>query len=48
MAGADIARFNHKTQPPQGVEIALDVDRYDFAIRVRMAEGWPVGRIEAA
>ncbi|MEA2805810.1 MAG: hypothetical protein QOE49_5905, partial [Rhodospirillaceae bacterium] len=28
------------------LDIALDIDRYDFAIRVEMDEGRPVARIE--
>jgi hypothetical protein len=28
------------------LEIALDVDRYDFAVRVMLEDGLPVGRVE--
>jgi hypothetical protein len=28
------------------VDIALDIDRYDFAIRVEIEDGRPVGRME--
>jgi 2-phosphosulfolactate phosphatase len=31
---------------PEDVEIALDIDRYDFAIRVRIEDGRPVARME--
>jgi 2-phosphosulfolactate phosphatase len=50
LAGGEIARFNDPSRPhlhAQDVEIALDVDRYDFAIRVRTEDGRPVGRVEA-
>jgi 2-phosphosulfolactate phosphatase len=48
-AGGDIARFNDPTRPylhPEDVQLALDIDRYDFAIRVRTEDGKPVARIE--
>jgi 2-phosphosulfolactate phosphatase len=31
---------------PQDADIALDIDRYDFAIRVEIEDGLPVARIE--
>jgi len=31
---------------PEDVDIALDIDRYDFAVRVNIEEGRPVARIE--
>lgn len=49
MAGGEIARFNDPGRPQlhrQDVEIALDIDRYDFAIRVRTEDGRLVGRVE--
>jgi 2-phosphosulfolactate phosphatase len=51
LAGGEIARFNDPSRPhlhAQDVDIALDIDRYDFAIRVRTEDGRPVGRMEAA
>jgi 2-phosphosulfolactate phosphatase len=33
---------------PRDVDIALDVDRHDFAIRVRVEDGRPVARLERA
>jgi 2-phosphosulfolactate phosphatase len=48
-AGGEIARFHdpaHRHQHPGDVDIALDIDRYDFAIRVRLEDGRPVGRLE--
>lgn len=51
LAGADIARFGDPGRPdshPGDLEIALDIDRYDFAIRVRLEAGRPVARIEHA
>jgi len=37
------ARLGHR---PEDVEIALDIDRYDFAIRVHCEDGRPVARME--
>jgi len=51
LAGADVARFSDPARPdshPEDLEIALDIDRYDFAIRVRMEAGRPVARMEHA
>ena len=48
-AGGEVARFHDPNRPhlhPEDVEIALDIDRYDFAIRVRIEDGRPVGRME--
>jgi 2-phosphosulfolactate phosphatase len=48
-AGGEIARFDDPARPhlhPQDVHIALDIDRYDFAIRVRIEDDHPVARIE--
>jgi 2-phosphosulfolactate phosphatase len=39
----DPARLGHR---PEDVEIALDIDRYDFAIRVDCHDGRPIARIE--
>ncbi|HEY1794876.1 MAG TPA: 2-phosphosulfolactate phosphatase [Stellaceae bacterium] len=49
LAGGEVARFHDLARPhlhAEDVEIALDVSRYDFAIRVRIEDGRPVGRIE--
>jgi 2-phosphosulfolactate phosphatase len=46
LAGGEVARFHDPSRPhlhPEDVEIALDIDRYDFAIRVGYEEGRPVG-----
>jgi hypothetical protein len=32
---------------PEGVDIALDIDRYDFAVRVTIEDGRPVARMES-
>jgi 2-phosphosulfolactate phosphatase len=48
-AGGEIARFEDPARPhlhPQDVDIALDIDRYDFAIRVTIEHALPIGRIE--
>jgi 2-phosphosulfolactate phosphatase len=49
LAGGEVARFHDPARPhlhPEDVDIALDIDRYDFAIRVQIEDGRPVGRIE--
>jgi 2-phosphosulfolactate phosphatase len=33
---------------PEDVDITLDIDRYDFAVRVNFEDGRPVARIEPA
>jgi len=49
LAGGEVARFYDPDRPylhPEDVEIALDIDRYDFAVGVNFADGRPVARIE--
>lgn len=49
LAGGEVARFHDPARPylpAEDVEIALDVSRYGFAIRVRIEDGRPVGRPE--
>lgn len=49
LAGARIADFHDPAKPhlhPGDLEIALDIDRYDFAVRIREEDGRPVARIE--
>ena len=49
LAGGEVARFHDPARShlhPEDVEIALDIDRYDFAIRVRIEDGRPVARME--
>jgi len=49
LAGGEVARFLDPARPdshPTDLEIALDIDRYDFAIRVRLEAGRPVARID--
>lgn len=49
LAGGDVLRFHDPGRPyldRHDLEIALDVDRYDFAIRVAMENGLPVARRE--
>jgi len=48
LAGGDAAGFRDSTRaylPPGDVDVALDVDRYDFAVRVTVEGGRPVGRM---
>lgn len=47
-AGKEVARFRDPSSGhghPRDVEIALDIDRYGFAVRITLEEGHPVGRI---
>jgi 2-phosphosulfolactate phosphatase len=49
LAGGEIAHFHDPTRPylhPSDLDMALDIDRYDFAIRVKLEEGRPVARRE--
>jgi 2-phosphosulfolactate phosphatase len=49
LAGAEAARFHDPARPylnPADLDIALDIDRYDFAIRVTLEADRPVARIE--
>jgi hypothetical protein len=42
------ARFvvARNVEHPNDLDIALDIDRYDFAVRVDLQDGRPVARIE--
>jgi 2-phosphosulfolactate phosphatase len=49
LAGGEVERFDDPVRPylhPEDVDIALDIDRYDFALRVDFDDGRPVARIE--
>ena len=48
LAGGEIKRFHDPSDPhhPRDLDIALDIDRFDFAIRVRMENDRPVARRE--
>jgi 2-phosphosulfolactate phosphatase len=49
LASGEAARFHDPARPylqPGDVDLAVDIDRYDFAVRVRMEQGWPVARLE--
>jgi 2-phosphosulfolactate phosphatase len=49
LAGGEVGRFHDPARPwlhPEDVDLALAVGRYDFAIRVRLEDGRPVGRRE--
>jgi len=49
MAGGEVSRFHDPARPylhREDVEIALDIDRYDFAIRVWIENSRPAARIE--
>src|SRR4029077_21034063 len=49
VAGGEVGRFHDPARPylhPEDVDIALDIDRYDFAVRVNFEDGRPVARIE--
>jgi len=49
LAGGEVRRFRDPARPylhPEDVDIALDIDRYNFAVRVEFEDGRPVARIE--
>ncbi len=48
LAGGEIKRFHDPSDPhqPGDLHIALDIDRFDFAVRVRLEDGRPVARME--
>jgi 2-phosphosulfolactate phosphatase len=49
LAGGDALRFHDPSRPhldKRDLDIALDVDRYDFAIRTVLEDGRPVARAE--
>jgi len=49
LAGGESQRFHDPARPylhPEDVDIALNIDRYDFAVRVDFENGRPVARIE--
>jgi 2-phosphosulfolactate phosphatase len=49
LAGGEIARFHDPAHPdlhPEDVDIALDINRFDFAVRVEFEDGRPVARME--
>jgi 2-phosphosulfolactate phosphatase len=49
LVGAEVGRFHDPSRPylhPEDVQIALDIDRFDFAIRVEFKGGRPVANME--
>lgn len=49
LAGGEAERFHDTTRSylhPGDLDIALDIGRYDFAVRVRIEDGRPVARME--
>jgi 2-phosphosulfolactate phosphatase len=49
LAGGEVGRFHDPARPylhSEDVDIALDINRYDFAIRVEFENGRPVARME--
>jgi 2-phosphosulfolactate phosphatase len=49
LAGGEVRRFHDQSRPylhPEDVDIALDIDRYDFAVRVDFEDGRPVAHME--
>ena len=48
LAGGEVGRFRDPARPylhPEDVDIALDIDGYDFAVRVNFETGQPVARM---
>ena len=49
LAGGEVGRFRDPARPYlhlEVIDIALDIDRYDFAVRVDCENGRPVARME--
>jgi 2-phosphosulfolactate phosphatase len=49
LAGGEVGRFHDPGRPflhPEDIDIALDIDRYDFAVRVHFEGDRPVASIE--
>jgi 2-phosphosulfolactate phosphatase len=49
LAGGEVGRFHDPARPylhPADVDIALDIDRYDFAIRVEVEDRGPIACME--
>ncbi len=49
LAGGNAERFRDPARPylhPRDIDIALDIDRYQFAVRVTLQNGRPVARME--
>jgi 2-phosphosulfolactate phosphatase len=49
LAGGEVGRFHDPARPylhPEDVDITLDIDRYDFAVRIDFEDGRPVAGIE--
>jgi 2-phosphosulfolactate phosphatase len=49
LAGGEVQRFSDPTRPylhPEDIDIALDIDRYDFAVWVKFENARPVARME--
>ena len=49
LAGGEVGRFHDPSRPylhPEDVDIALDIDRFDFAVKVEFEDGRPVARME--
>jgi 2-phosphosulfolactate phosphatase len=49
LAGGEAGRFHDPARSylhPEDADIALDIDRYDFAVRVEFEDGRPVARTE--
>ena len=47
LSGGEVAKFNDVNRPwlvPDDVPFTLDIDRYDFAIKVAIEDGYPVAR----
>ena len=49
LSGGEVERFRDPSRPylhTEDVDIALDIDRYDFSVRVEFKDGRPVARTE--
>ena len=49
LASGEVSRFHDPSRPylhPEDVDIALDINRFDFAVGVEFEDGRPVARVE--
>jgi hypothetical protein len=47
LSGGEVVKFNDPSRPwliPEDVPFSLNIDHYDFAIKVSVEDGFPVAR----
>jgi hypothetical protein len=48
-SGGEVGRFHDPSRPylhPEDVDIALEIDRYGFTVRIEVEDGRPIARME--